>query len=130
MAANCDEEGRIKIDNMTRSERRGYHKLLKRTRAKEIIISRTDKSSRNTASTYESYMAQGLPHTSKDPTVSWKTFNIGRKKALSHTKVLSKVFNMGSDQGETAEARLRAAMNEETSVVPNLIMTQKTPKHL
>ena len=33
-ARNCDEEGRIRMDNMTKSERRGFVKLNKRTHKK------------------------------------------------------------------------------------------------
>ena len=56
MRNSCDESGRMKIDNMTRAERRGYFKLIKRAKNRELAISQTDKSAKNTVSTMESYI--------------------------------------------------------------------------
>ena len=33
MNKNCDDKGKIKLDSMTRYEKRGFHKMIKRKRA-------------------------------------------------------------------------------------------------
>ena len=125
MLKHCNEKGQLRIDNMTKYERRGYRKLMKRTAANEIIISQTDKSAKNTVSTNESYLQQGYVHVQGDTVVSWSQYKRGRKLALAHTKTLSQVFQVGKEHGEEAAARAKKALHEESRIVPNLIITQK-----
>ena len=42
MKIYCDDQGRVRAENMTKAERWGFFKLKKRTKAKEIIVSQTD----------------------------------------------------------------------------------------
>ena len=62
MLSNCDEKGHLTVDNMSKFERRGFYKLMKRMEVGEIIMSQTDKSSKNAVSTAESYIQQGQVH--------------------------------------------------------------------
>ena len=47
-----------------------------------------------------------------------------RRDTLAHTKVLTKPLQMGTDHGEKAQNRLKKALHEDNSVVPNLVMNQ------
>ena len=130
MNSNCDNKGRLKADNMTLSERRGFMKLLKRNKYQDIIISKTDKSSKNTVSSKEAYIAQGQVHVQGDIPVTWRDFNKSKNQVLAHTKVLSNVFNVGQAHGDKAQTRLKNALHENISVIPNLTMHQKDHKDL
>ena len=85
MLKHCDDKGRILLDNMSKSERRGYFKLLKRVKAKEIVVSTTDKSGELTISTYQAYIEMGIPHTKNDLVVTWK--EIKEAKHLLETQI-------------------------------------------
>ena len=121
MAKNCDPKGRIRADNMTRAERKGYLKLLKRARNKEIVISTTDKSGRLTVSTYDSYIQQGSQHVKNDVKVTWKEVMKSKEDVLSHTRVLSHIFRVGETHGEKNEKRVKIALHEDIITVPNRV---------
>ena len=128
MSLNCNAQGKIRQDNMTKSERAGLKKLLTRKKTNEIIISKTDKSSKNTVSSRESYLEQGATHVKNDLEVTWKIFEKTKREVLAHTRALTNVFNMGEDMGEKGQNRLKRALHEDISVIPNLILNQKDHK--
>ena len=130
MTRYCDDKGRIKIDNMTRSERRGFFKLAKRVKANDIVISTTDKSGEITISSYASYMEQGQVHIKNDTKVSWEEVNDAKHRVLCHTKVLTSVFNTGEAHGEKNQNRCKKDLNEDISVLSNLTLLQKDHKHM
>ena len=83
MARNTHQEsGKVLYDTMTKSERRGYHKLRKRSQANELVISTTHKSTEINLSSFESYAQQGEPHVAKDRKVTWKEVNKSKREVL------------------------------------------------
>ena len=111
MRNSCDESGRMKIDNMTRAERKGFFKLIKRAKSRELAISQTDKSAKNTVSTMESYIQQGSVHVQGDTKVEWKDYEKGKRLALAHTRCMSKIFQIGQDHGEKEVSRIKNAFH-------------------
>ena len=86
------------------------------------------KSGKLTVSTYASYIEQGLPHTKKDKKVGWKEVMLSKEEVLSHTRVLSHVFRVGETHGEKNQNRVKKALHEDITVVPNLTILQKDHK--
>ena len=125
--ANCDEKGYIKADNMTRQERRGHRKLLKRRAKGTIIFSKTDKSAKNTVSSTDSYLEHDRVHIKK---THWTFFDKAWRSTLAHMKCMASIFKVGSSHSEEEAARLKKAMHEESSIIPNLILNQKDHKPL
>ena len=119
---HCNDKGYHTVDNMTKSERTGFRKLIKRKKDLKIIIGKTEKSAKNTVSTRESYLAQGEPHVTKAKVVKWQDFDKGRREALAHTKVMSNIFCIGEAYGEKNQLRVRKALHEDSSVIPSLVM--------
>ena len=129
MARNTHQEsGKVLYDTMTKSERRGYHKLRKRSQANELVISTTDKSTEITISSFESYAQQGEPHVAKDRNVTWKEVNLSKREVLCHVKGLNHVFNNGQDNVEKNQERLGKAFVENRTIVPDMILLQKNQK--
>ena len=94
----------------------------------EIVISTTDKSGKLTISTYASYIQQGLPKTVKDKKVGWKEVMSSKEVVLSNTRVLSQVFKVGETHGEKNQTRVKKALHEDITVIPNLTILQKDHK--
>ena len=87
------------IANMTEEEIRGLKSILKRIRAGELLVIKTDKSGRFCIVTVEDYLHMGKVHTDKD-------VMIGRVKVIEIEKTLNghaiswvKIFNSGQDHG-------------------------------
>ena len=59
-------------ENLTKSERRGLRKLLKRIKAGELVVLETDKSNKLCVMPMEMYKRMGIPHTQGDPEASWE----------------------------------------------------------
>ena len=125
MRSNCNEKGCLHHDNMTKSERRGYLKLLKRVRSKEIVISETDKSGKLTISSYASYIQQGEAHIKNDRLSNCGEVEDSKKVVLSHTRVLSQILGPGKEHGESNETRLKSALHEDITTVADLTLCQK-----
>ena len=51
-----------------------------------------------------------------------------RREVLAHTRVMSDIFCVGEEHGEKEQRRLRNALHEEISTIPNLILNQKDHK--
>merc|ERR1711954_17894 len=124
---NCDEKGIIRNDPMTKQERRGKIKLHKRATNGEIVISTTDKSCDITISSMESYLAQGEVHIANDQPAKWEDIDKAKKHALNHVWALNQVFNAGEEY-PNSQNRLQRDINEDRTVVPDLILTQKNQK--
>ena len=125
---NCNEFGDQTETNMTKQEARGIKKLLKRQSNGEFVISQTDKSNKNSISTNESYIEQGLVHCSKDHVASWKDVEYSKDLVLHHTKALCSVFQVGQSWGEKEETRVTNNMMEKITTVPSVILQQKDHK--
>ena len=82
---------------MTGLERSGQISLKQRAKAGEKVISSTDKSSKITISSRESYSAQGIVHTQNDTKATWDDVEESKKVTLCHLRTLNEVFEMGDN---------------------------------
>ena len=130
MEEHCNEKGFQKCSNLTKQQIRGKIKLQSRTKAGEIIINETDKSGNMTVSSRENYKAQGDAHTQNDEVVDWKTIEVAKKEIKNHLTAICNMFQMGRDWGETMETRVRRAMVELSTVIPQMSCSPKDHKPL
>ena len=113
---------------MTRLERSGQTLLKRRAKAGEIVISSTDKSTEITISSRESYSAQGIVHTQNDTKATWDDVEESKKVTLCHLRTLNQIFQTGDNHSQNEKDRLTKAMDEDKTVIPNIILTQKNQK--
>ena len=126
----CTETGRQRTDALTKQERRGYKKLQARVKRGEVVVSTTDKSSKLSISTYDEYIKQGQCHVAKDEVVSWSQVQEAKRDILCHTKALSNMFRVGRNNSEKEEVRLRKALHEDSTVIPQMTCLQKDHKQV
>ena len=62
--------------------------------------------------------------------MSWKDIEKAKAEVTAHTKEVTNIFGMGKDWGEKGEWRLRRAMHENITVIPQMSCTQKDHKQL
>ena len=75
----------------------------------------------------DSYLSQGDVHIKGDQEVKWEDVYKAKKHALNHVWALNQVFNTGNDHPNSQE-RLHRNLNEDRTVVPDLILTHKNKK--
>ena len=80
-----------------------------------------------TISSRDSYRSQGETHVSKNKIASWKEIEQAKKHSLNHVFALNHIFMTGQDNPNTVE-RLHRDLNEDRTIVPDLILTQKNQK--
>ena len=115
---------------MTKSERSGQIKLKARTIRGEIVISETDKSTEITISSRESYTQQGQPHIANDVKANWDQVMESKKVTLCHLRALNHIIETGQDHPKSEKERLVKAIDEDKTVIPNLILMQKNQNPL
>ena len=89
------------ISNMSDVEIRGLHSLLKRIKAGELLVLKTDKSGRFCVVSVEDYKKMGAIHTAKDIEISREDVVEIEKKLNGHSISWVKIFNTGLDHGHT-----------------------------
>ena len=104
---NCTDKGILKYDNMTKSERRGYKKLMARRKRGEIVISQTDKSCEITICSREAYRIQGEAHVSRDKKATWEQVRKAKNHVICHNKALNMIFNTETMHGKSNHDRVR-----------------------
>ena len=82
-----------------------------------------------TINSRESYRSQRETHVSKDKLASWKEVEQAKRHSLNHVFALNHIFRTGQDNPNSVE-RLHRDMNEDRTVVPDLILTHKNQKPL
>ena len=87
--------------NLTRSEEAGLKTLQERVKKGEIVIMKTDKSSRFVVTTPEEYLAMGAEHTSKDIEISWERVKEMEKTINSHSTAWTLMWGAGQDHTHT-----------------------------
>ena len=78
--------------------------------------------------TRECYKKQGDIHTKNGRKVTWKEIGEARKQIKGHAKALGNVYRMGENWGEKAEGRVRSAMNENNTIIPQMCVNPKDHK--
>ena len=128
MHKKCKEDGEQIKSNLSGKEKRGLRSLLKRIKAGEIVVNVTDKSSKLSINSFESFLNQGNKHVKEDREIGWKEVAMMQKRVSSHARVLVKIFNIGQDWGEGNEKRVKDAYVTEAGVVPVLSTMPKDHK--
>ena len=93
---NTTKKGEQK-SNLTRKELLGLKSLQKRIEKEEIIVMKTDKSSKFVVTTPEEYKNMGKEHTEKDEEVDMKVVKEMEKKINQHTIAWSLMWNSGEN---------------------------------
>ena len=84
---------------MTKAEEKGLKSLQKRINYEEIVVLKTDKSSRFVVTTLENYLEMGREHTDKDEEVDWEEVKNMERKINFHTTAWELIWRTGEDHG-------------------------------
>ena len=112
----ADEKG-IQESNLTENEERGLKKLKKRVKAGEIVIVRTDKSSRFSIMSLKEYERAGNVHTNKDTEVNLEFLIKNQRKINGHLSMLLKTFMVGKSHNHYERIR-NLKLTHSLSVAP------------
>ena len=102
---------------MTKAEEKGLKSLQKRISEEEIVVLKTDKSSRFVVTTPENYLEMGREHTDKDEEVGWEEVKNMERKINSHTTAWELIWRTGEDHGHkerVLRTRVTRSCNQAT----------------
>ena len=89
------------IENLTEEETRGLRSILKRIRAGELLVIRTDKSGRFCVVSVEDYLKLGEVHVSKDEKIGRLEIIETEKILNSHTVAWCKIWGTGEEHNHS-----------------------------
>ena len=119
------DEGKQK-SNLTKNEKSGLDKLLKRIKAGEIVTMATDKSGKLAVTSRENYIKMGEAHTSKDIEVDCEKVVKVEKIINGHVSMLQKILNIGSEHNHVE--RVRESLIQRSKNVAKLVLLGKDHK--
>ena len=90
----CNKKGEVR-GNLTEEEKDGLQKLQKRIKNKEIVILKTDKSSKLCVVSREEYIRMGEEHTRKDEEIGRKQVIEMEKQLNGHVYFWAKIWGSG-----------------------------------
>ena len=102
---NRNQEGQ----NLNAKERRGIQKLRERIKEGEIVILKTDKSGKLMIANKEDYLKMGKSKIAED-----KKLDI-EEKINNHTRILTKIFNIGEGHKHLKRVQESVITHSETS---------------
>ena len=111
---NCNESGDQK-SNLTLVEERGLRKLKKRVRNKEIVVLKTDKSGKLVVANKEKYLKMGMSKIKEDRELKRPEIKKIEERINNHTRMLTKVFNIGESHGHLKRVQESVITHSETS---------------
>ena len=85
--------------NLTAAERKGLRSLQSRINKDELIVMKTDKSSKFVITTPDEYIKMGEEHTVKDREISWGEVRELERVVHGHTVAWDQVWHTGEDHG-------------------------------
>ena len=112
--------------NMTKSEISGLKSLQKMIKAGEIIVMRTDKSSKLAITDLETYIEMGSKHTNKDEVITMEEVTEREKIVNGHTSMYIKMTGMGKVWGH--EPRMRASKITRSKNLASMFLQLKDHK--
>ena len=124
-----EEECNNKIEqkpNLSREETNGLKSLQRRIKNEEIVIIRTDKSSKLAAVNLETYVETGKKHTSKDKVITMAEVHEREKVVNGHTAMFIKMTGMGDDWGHGP--RMRSSKMTKSKNTASLFLQLKDHK--
>ena len=107
---HCTKDGRQR-SNLTKEEEEGLRSLEKRIKTRELIIIRTDKSSRFAVCSEEAYLRMGSVHTNKDKKIKRKELLDTEKVLNAHCVAWGKMWKSGDNH----EHRSRIVNSKKTN---------------
>ena len=116
MAKNCGEAGNIKTPNLTIAQLRGLRSLLKRIRAREIMVVPTDKSGKLMVVNWSVYVRNMEKIIGSDREVGWAEVGPTQDRMNGHVSLWIKMTKYGDDWNQTQ--RIREAMIRHGECVP------------
>ena len=130
MKSNCTSKGEQINGGIDDAMRKGMDDLEEIKKDHKVVVGMTDKSGKFTMSSQESYIAQGETHTKGDKKISWEEVTKIQNEVNCHTRALANVFSISKEWGEKEEERTRKAMQEKSTILPQMLLRQKDHKPL
>ena len=84
-------------DNLSKSEKKGLKSLRKRIRKGEIVVLKSDKSSKLCVIKKEKYLQVGIKNQGEDKKIDRIELQKIEKKINEHTRMLCKIMNIGEN---------------------------------
>ena len=94
----CKQDGE-QTSNLTEEQQAGLKSLKKRIEEKEIVVLKTDKSTKLCVATMEEYIKMGQKHTKNDKQVYRREIQEIEKNINGHTFAWSKMWDTGGEHG-------------------------------
>ena len=114
---SCPPTG-VSRNVLNEKQMRGKEKILKREKAGECVLCRTDKSGKLCLVSKDLYIKKMLPHIKDDEIVDRARVLEGEKKLNAASTQMSKVLRIGEDHQH--QDRVKAAVNVSHSKIPTL----------
>ena len=128
ISKNCLKDGSQQEGGLDDEFKEGLEEIEEYKKTYNVVISTTDKSGKYTLNSRDSYKAQGDKHVSGDKEISWDDVTVIQNEVICHSKALCNVFKISNQWGEKEEARTRRAMAEKSTIIPQMVITQKDHK--
>ena len=122
---HTDERGKVK-SNLSKEEQEGFLSLQKRKLERDIIVIKTDKSTKLAACTEEAYRQMGEEHTKKDKQISRQEVVEKEKILNSHVTAWSTIWKSGQDHGH--QGRIIASKTTSSENLGDLYVMYKDHK--
>ena len=123
---HCDKNGKIKRQNITRTEEKAMQEVKESIKKKEIVIFTTDKSSRFSVDTPENYEEAIMNHTRNDIQIEKEKIRNIENKMNQHMRIFNKMFRVGSNHEH--ESRVEMATHSTNTPAPPLYGVRKDHK--
>ena len=123
---HCDREGKIKNQNLNRSEEKAMKEIKEKVKMKEIVVFTTDKSGRFTVDTPQNYEEAVAEHTRADAEVGKEKVRQVETRMNQHMKQFNKMFRVGSEHEH--ERRVEMATHSTNTPAPPLYGLRKDHK--
>ena len=123
---HCDHKGKIKNQNITKTEERTIKDLKKRIGEKEVVVFSTDKSGRFTIDKPNNYQEAIIQHTVNDNEVEEEKVKQIENKMNQHMKQFNKMFSVGTSHDH--ENRVEMATHSTNTPAPPMYGLRKDHK--
>ena len=122
----CDKNGKIKNQNITKSEERALKEVKENIKKKDIVVFTTDKSGRFAVDTPQNYEEAVMKHTRNDTQIEKAGVKQIENRINQHMKQFNKMFKVGSEHEH--EQRVEMATHSTNTPAPPLYGLRKDHK--
>ena len=117
---NCNKEGEQRT-NLTKEQEEGLKSLRKRTKEREIVVMKTDKTDKLAVVSWEAYMKMGEVHLQGDREIMGEDVTRIQSITNGHTSSWIKILGIGEDWQHSSRVR-ETTMNKGDNVAPLYIL--------